>query len=126
MAYKDPRDPRLRESRLRWYQKNKAKQLARQRDRKRELVAWIRSLKVSCSRCEFDEPAALTFHHRDPAEKSSSIAMAASNGWSRDRLETEMAKCDVLCANCHAIEHWGSGAGNTEEIPNLLSAGFDS
>lgn len=58
----------------------------------------------ACERCGFNDPRALTFHHRDPSTKSFPIATYA---WkvSWERLVAEIAKCDVLCANCHMIEH---------------------
>jgi len=28
-------------------------------------------------------------------------------GYGAEALEAEIAKCDVLCANCHRIEHYG-------------------
>lgn len=58
----------------------------------------------ACERCGFNDPRALTFHHRDPAQKSFPIARDA---WkvSWERLVDEISKCDVLCANCHMIEH---------------------
>jgi hypothetical protein len=60
----------------------------------------------ACEECGFDDPRALTFHHRDPTTKEFAIATKA---WqvSWDRLLAEIAKCDVLCANCHMIHHAG-------------------
>lgn len=58
----------------------------------------------ACLRCGFSDPCALDFHHRDPKEKSFKIADRAWNvSW--ERLLEEVEKCDILCANCHRIEH---------------------
>lgn len=56
-----------------------------------------------CSRCGYNENvAALEFHHRDPATKVRAVSTMSGAG--RPSLEAEIAKCEVLCANCHAIE----------------------
>lgn len=107
MAYKDPNDPRLKEARNKWYRENKDRQIRRQNDRKRELVDWAREHKTVCNRCGFDNPIALVFHHSDPSLKEISVSKAISNGWGKDRIIKEIAKCEVVCANCHAIEHQG-------------------
>ncbi len=66
----------------------------------------LRDLKAGrrCRDCGNDDPRVLDFHHRDPSAKSFKIATKA---WqvSEARLLEEVAKCDVLCANCHRIEH---------------------
>lgn len=61
-----------------------------------------------CQRCPEDHPAALQFHHRDPSTKlfsvsTKTLAMAKKYPW--DMIEAEVAKCDLLCANCHAKLH---------------------
>jgi hypothetical protein len=107
MAYADPKDPRAREARLRWYRSNKERQIARQAERKRGMILWVRSQKAACQRCGFDNPVALQFHHLDPSLKDLSVSEAISHGWSKERIGKEIEKCEVLCANCHAIEHSG-------------------
>lgn len=119
MAYKDPRDERAKAARRRWYEANKARQIARQQERKRETLEWIRTIKTKCARCPQDHPATLVFHHLDPAQKDISIALAVTNGWGRERIMTEIAKCEVLCANCHAIEHIGSVPPGGGQSPKL-------
>jgi transposase-like protein len=55
----------------------------------------------ACARCGYSEhPAALQFHHLDPATK----AFTLRNGDTRSltRMRAEAAKCVLLCANCHA------------------------
>lgn len=106
MAYKDPYDPRSREARMRWYRKNKEKQIDRQSERKREMREWVRTLKTNCNRCPYDNPVALVFHHSDPSQKDISIAEAIGKGWGKQRILKEIEKCEVICANCHHVEHF--------------------
>lgn len=62
---------------------------------------------LRCIKCGFSHFAALDFHHRDANEKEFSISEGLLiKGYSLDRLKLEIAKCDVLCANCHRIHHY--------------------
>ena len=66
----------------------------------------------ACALCGFDRtPAALSFHHVDPATKMFGLS---ERGLTRsiDKLRKEAAKCILLCANCHAAVESG-----TEAIP---------
>lgn len=87
----------------RWYEKNKALQVARVRARQEELRVWLEEYKatLACSRCPENDPVCLDFHHCDPSLKEVNIANAIHSGWSKARIEAEIAKCEVLCANCH-------------------------
>lgn len=69
---------------------------------------WLRSIKEDrgCERCGFPDVRALEFHHRDPKEKKFRLSNQLNR--SRASLEAEVDKCMVLCANCHAIEHFSS------------------
>ena len=64
-------------------------------------------------------PACLQFHHRDRAEKSFSVANMALKATSKKRLLDEIAKCDVLCVNCHAKFHWREKYG-TDDWEDVL------
>jgi transposase len=50
---------------------------------------------------------ALQFHHIDPAEKEFEISYSG-NTVALERLRTEVKKCVLLCANCHAEAEDGS------------------
>ena len=91
-----------------WYAKNAARKYAWQERRRRRLRAWFQELKsqLRCEICGETAPECLHFHHRDPSEKDLEVGTAACQGWSRDRLLAEIAKCSVLCANCHLKHHW--------------------
>lgn len=63
-------------------------------------------LERGCARCGYRaHPAALDLHHTDPKMKEFKIAR--DNTMSLARVRAELAKCEVLCANCHRIEHVG-------------------
>lgn len=110
-----------RESSRKWREKNRAKHQAYARayyeahreveletkrveyaNRKRILDRF--KLFKGCARCGYREhAAALNFHHRDPATKTATPSSLLRAGM--DAVRREIAKCDVLCANCHAITH---------------------
>jgi hypothetical protein len=49
--------------------------------------------------CDESGPRVLEFHH--VGEKDLEITRLISGGWSIARIQSEIDKCDVLCANCH-------------------------
>lgn len=77
------------------------------RARRHALKAWLTAHKreLFCRTCGQDHPACLVFHHLEPATKELGVADAVRRGWGRDRILAEMAKCTVLCANCHLKLH---------------------
>jgi hypothetical protein len=52
-----------------------------------------------CVDCGEADPVCLDFDHRDPALKVFAVARAFD--FSLKRVQAEIAKCDVRCANCH-------------------------
>lgn len=62
--------------------------------------AWIREMKTKpCRDCgEVQPPEAMDFDHVH-GEKVAGIAQMWS--WGRDKVLAEVAKCELVCANCH-------------------------
>jgi hypothetical protein len=91
-----------------WYQRNRKKVIDKGKERRKNTKEWLRGLKGSlkCERCPQTHIACLQFHHTDPKKKDMNISAAAHGGWSKERILKEMAKCQILCANCHSILHW--------------------
>ena len=91
-----------------WYRANAKKKIAWQNRRREELRIWWRELKStkSCVRCGERHPACLHFHHRDPSSKDIDLGSVLHRNWSKERILKEIAKCDVLCANCHFKLHY--------------------
>ena len=78
---------------------------------KNQIARWVKIkmraveyLGGSCKHCggRFPYPA-MQFHHRDPAEKDASWVKIRLRAWAS--ITAELDKCDLLCANCHAIFH---------------------
>lgn len=62
-----------------------------------------------CEKCGYDKcEGALQFHHLNPQEKEFSLSHINLNGEtvSLETLYLEVDKCLLLCANCHAEEHY--------------------
>jgi hypothetical protein len=90
--------------------KDPAKQAAWLRRRKDRILARLNVERArGCSRCSEDDPRCLDFHHAK-GPKLFTLAEAVSRSHSMKKVEEELAKCVVLCANCHRKEH-GSMAG---------------
>src|SRR5512134_3221318 len=52
-----------------------------------------------CEECGERDPRVLEFHH--VGEKDLAITRMVTGGWSIARIEAEIRKCKVYCANCH-------------------------
>ena len=91
----------------RYYQRHKARQKEWSARRVRDLRQRVDEYKSGkqCSRCGFTDWRAFQFHHRDSEDKVLEIAQAVAWGWSWERILAEISKCDLICANCHQIEH---------------------
>lgn len=62
-----------------------------------------------CQKCGYDNcDNALHFHHKNPEDKEFGIARARLDGekFTIEKVLVEVDKCDLLCANCHAEEHY--------------------
>lgn len=75
--------------------------------RRKALSKWYQAFKttLTCSHCPENHPACLEFHHLNPKSKDVHLSLAVNRGWSKERIMKEIAKCIVLCSNCHRKEH---------------------
>lgn len=51
-------------------------------------------------------PYVMDFDHRPGTEKHFAISLAANMNIAWDRVLAEVAKCDLICANCHRVRTW--------------------
>ena len=91
------------------YKKNKKYYNIKRKKRVDENLKWLFNYKENlyCIKCGYKENVvALDFHHRNPDEKIDTISSGVrTQGWSKETLIKEIKKCDLLCANCHRVEH---------------------
>lgn len=69
------------------------------RDQNREYV-W-RYLESNPCSCGEADPRVLEFDHIDPSSKREAVAEMVSKSYSLQAIKDEIAKCRVMCANCH-------------------------
>jgi uncharacterized Fe-S cluster-containing radical SAM superfamily protein len=63
---------------------------------------WQFKMAQGCANCGYHEHgAALDFHHPD-GNKEKRIMFSQ---WKTAIAQAEIAKCVLLCANCHRVEH---------------------
>lgn len=77
--------------------------------RKRKKMLMIRSkLKIGkCQECGWfnkDFTCTLDFDHQDPSQKFVRVSRMVNHCYSDDNIKKEIAKCQLLCANCHHLK----------------------
>lgn len=98
----------IKKARDKWYRNNKDKQVARQMERRKELIQWLWEYKATlqCAHCGMsfkDAPECCDFHHIKPDDKISQVYQLVLS--SKKAMLDEVAKCIPLCANCHRKQH---------------------
>lgn len=109
MPYKDASVRKLKHAEYsrKHYEENRQELIDKAVVRRRLLrEKWYAfKLTLKCTTCGFSHPAALDFHHKDPSKKEAHIHRLLKNGLN-SKLQKELEKCIVLCANCHRIHHY--------------------
>jgi hypothetical protein len=89
------------------------------RERNRAIVrAYL--LAHPCEVCGESDLVVLQFHHPDPSPEDRAFHQLMTA--SVRRLEAEMAKCRVLCANDHLRVHAAEGSLNTRVLDTAVLA----
>jgi hypothetical protein len=75
--------------------------------RRRRKIRAVAYMGGACFACGWRGPAAVfEFHHRDASEKDFGISQTGTpHRW--EKVVAELAKCVMLCANCHREVHAG-------------------
>jgi hypothetical protein len=99
--------PSGKAARKKYYEGAKGQALRRRQQAAREeSYLRIAALKAKgrCADCTGQfPPVCMDYDHRDPTEKTLCVSELISNNASWEVVEAEIAKCDLVCANCHRI-----------------------
>ena len=84
---------------------NRIRQEDRNKKRKELKAKAIQYLGGKCQKCGYDKcSGALEFHHKNRNEKDKAIhELLDKPNW--EKLEKELKKCVLVCANCHREIH---------------------
>jgi hypothetical protein len=102
------RDPLTNKTDLSEEHKKEVKRLANKKHSKlkrEKIEAYVGDIfrNTSCHDCGVKNIIVLQFDHRDPSEKTYDISRLIQSGASLKRIQEEVSKCDIVCANCHCI-----------------------
>lgn len=106
MPYKDDETRRRRAKEI--YRLNPQKQIQKTNKRRMKIKKWFQEYRktLRCNRCPENHPATLDFYHKNREEKESCVTAMISAGRSKENILKEIAKCEVLCSNCHRKESY--------------------
>jgi hypothetical protein len=95
-----------------WYKANKAKRKAKVRADRASHIAWLDSLKEGrpCADCgRVYPPYVMEWDHLPGTEKKLVLADTRRAAHARQRILDEIAKCELVCANCHRERTFSTG-----------------
>jgi hypothetical protein len=87
-----------RDKQKREYRATRNKQITRNRDYLHSVLK-----EALCIDCGYGNWIALELDHRDPSKKYDAVTRMVNDGTTLERIKEEIEKCDIVCANCHAI-----------------------
>jgi hypothetical protein len=88
-----------------YYRRNRDLEITRVRIRQDGMVELLRDLRrVPCVDCgRRFKPYQMEFDHRDPSTKAFNVMTGRAMLMSTERVMAEVAKCDIVCVNCHRV-----------------------
>ena len=105
MPYKDPEKQKA--AQRMWYERNRESIIENVKERKRKIKAFVLQYKLDnsiCVDCGISYPPhILDFDHLH--DKKFKIS-AAHKSKSIETIKEEIAKCEIVCANCHRHRTW--------------------
>ncbi len=119
----------MKERGRKYYHQNHERQLTLAKVRKEryreQRRLWLKNLKDKpCTDCGVKfPPFVMDFDHTDKENKLASISWLAFHDTSNfKKIEDEIAKCDLVCANCHRIRTHDRIQKRKAAIANVVKA----
>lgn len=83
--------------------RKRAAELRKLRRQRVSQMVWDYLKNHPCVHCGETNPVLLEFDHISQEDKVDSVSRLVKNGYSESTVFREIAKCQVLCANCHRL-----------------------
>lgn len=115
MPYKDKQ--KAKEFKKQHYLYNKIDYRLRLAERRKINKKYAHSVKEFCIKCGLKDKVCLDFHHLN--DKINTIAQFIRDGVAVEKLQLEISKCEVLCANCHKKEHYSESLTDGSDWNNF-------
>lgn len=111
MPYRD--EEKNRAAKLAYYHRNAGAVRLKQEERRVQIRRLVNALKESkpCLDCGVSYPYYVMQFDHTGSDKVGSISKMVSSRISWAAIQLEIAKCDLVCANCHAARTWGRQQG---------------
>lgn len=95
--------------------KRKGLKMENSRFKFRAFVKEYYGFSFECNKCGYTSElfAPFDLHHRNPDDKEGTPSQLFKQSF--DRFRKEVEKCDLVCANCHRIEHYNKKQGDNYE-----------
>lgn len=101
MPYKNKE--KQKEAQKQHYLNNKKDYRNSTKERRKRNKEYANSMKNNCKKCGIENKICLDYHHL--SGKIKSVAQLIRDATTIEKLQIEIDKCEVLCANCHRKEH---------------------
>ncbi len=111
MPYKDK--VKRKEAQRRYYKEHKERSMQLQRDRRDKKRKFIQAYKtnVPCKDCNIIYPFYMMEFDHVRGTKVSNVGTMYKK-YTLEEIKKEIAKCEIVCANCHAHRTWIRQSGN--------------
>jgi hypothetical protein len=89
-----------------YFKQNASEKSASASQRKRAILDWYRKSKSgkACNICGGTFPVVcMDYDHMPGHRKFMEVSKMVRLGYEKEKIEAEIAKCQLLCANCHRI-----------------------
>lgn len=88
-----------------WASENAQWHLDDQKVRRERIGVWADSLKnMPCADCgQTFPPVAMDWDHLPQYEKEMTVSVMVNRRLTKDRILGEIAKCELICSNCHRV-----------------------
>jgi hypothetical protein len=94
-----------------YWRRTRERRRGQVKSRRHALTAWSRALKegLPCADCgRVYHHAAMQWDHAHGGDKLDDISNLVRRGFGRKAIADEISKCQLVCANCHAVRTFES------------------